>query len=101
MQQWKLLFKAVIALWKARPAMPAEAFADKLAQVEADVERLLNQPIVQPGDVAIQNRLLTKRPHLLAPHYTSRPPSRPTTGRAFDAPDRDHSLALLRQPHRH
>ena len=80
LQQWKLVFKAVNALWKARPAMPAEAFAAERSRIEAAVERLLNQPVVQPGDVAIQNRLRKQWPHLLGCLYE--PAAEPTNNRA-------------------
>lgn len=46
-----------MVLWKARPKMPEEAFAAERARLEATVERLLHQPVVQPGDLAVQNRL--------------------------------------------
>jgi len=80
LQQWKLLLKAVIALWKARPAMPAEAFAEERARIEAAVERLLHQPVTQPGDAAVQNRLLKQWPHLLG--CLDEPQAEPTNNRA-------------------
>lgn len=80
LRQWKLVLKAVIALWKARPGMPVEAFVAERARIKAAVERLLNQPVVQPGDVAIQNRLLKQRPHLLG--CLDEPQVEPTNNRA-------------------
>lgn len=80
LRQWKLVLKAVIALWKARPAMPAEAFAAERARIEAAVERLLNQPVTQPGDVAVQNRLLKQQAHLLG--CLAEPAAEPTNNRA-------------------
>jgi hypothetical protein len=80
LQQWKLVFKAVNALWKTRPALPAEVFAAERARIETAVERLLNQPVVQPGDVAIQKRLLKQGPHLLG--CLHEPAAEPTNNRA-------------------
>ncbi len=78
--QWKWLFKSVTALWKARPAMSKEAFFEESARIEQTVERLLNQPVTQPGDVAVQNRLLKQWPHLLG--CLQEPKAEPTNNRA-------------------
>lgn len=80
LQQWKLLFKAVTALWKARPAMSEEAFAEERARMEATVDRLLNQSVTQAGDIAVQNRLLKQWPHLLG--CLEEPAAEPTNNRA-------------------
>jgi transposase len=80
LQQWKLLFKASIALWKTRPTMPVEAFAEERARLEAAFDRLLHQPVTQPGDVAVQNRLLKQWPHLLG--CLQEPLAEPTNNRA-------------------
>lgn len=80
LDKWKLLFKAVSALWRARPAMPIEAFAAERARIKAAFDRLLNQPVTQPGDVAVQNRLLKQRPHLLG--CLDEPAAEPTNNRA-------------------
>lgn len=80
LQQWKWLFKAVIALWKARPTMPEEAFAAERARLEATVERLLHQPVVQSGDLAVQNRLLKQWAHLTG--CLHEPLAEPTNNRA-------------------
>ena len=80
LQQWKRLFKAVTALWKARLAMSAEAFLEERARIEATVECLLNQSVTQPGDVAVQNRLLKQWPHLLG--CLHEPKAEPTNNRA-------------------
>lgn len=80
LQQWKLLFKAVAALWKARPSMPEEAFAEERARIEATVARLLNQSVTQAGDAAVQNRLLKQGPHLLG--CLEEPAAEPTNNRA-------------------
>ena len=80
LQQWKLLFKAVTALWKARPAMPEAAFVEERARIQATVERLLKQSVSQAGDVAVQNRLLKQWPHLLG--CLEEPAAEPTNNRA-------------------
>lgn len=77
---WKLIFKAVTALWKARPAMSPEAFAEERARIEGAVQQLLDQPVVQPGDVAVQNRLLKQHAHLLG--CLAEPAAEPTNNRA-------------------
>jgi transposase len=80
LQQWKWLFQAVLALWKARPKMPAEAFTAERARIDATVERLLRQPVTQPGDVAVQNRLLKQWAHLTG--CLQQPLAEPTNNRA-------------------
>lgn len=80
LQQWKWLFQAVTALWKARPMMSKEAFIQERARIEQTVERLLSQPVTQPGDVAVQNRLLKQWPHLLG--CLDEPAAEPTNNRA-------------------
>jgi len=80
LQQWKRLFQAVTALWKARPRMSEEAFVQERARIEQTVERLLRQPVTQPGDVAVQNRLLKQGPHLLG--CLHEPAAEPTNNRA-------------------
>lgn len=80
LQLWKLLFKATVALWKAQPTMPVEAFAEERARLEAAFDRLLHQSVTQPGDVAVQNRLLKQWPHL--PGCLQEPLAEPTNNRA-------------------
>lgn len=80
LQQWKLMFKAVTALWKARSAMSEAAFAQERTRIETTVKRLLNQPVTQAGDVAVQNRLLRQGPHLLG--CLAEPAAEPTNNRA-------------------
>lgn len=77
---WKRLFAAVTALWRAQPEMPPAAFLAERARIESAVKRLLDQPLRQPGDVAIQNRLLKQQPHLLGCLYD--PAVEPTNNRA-------------------
>jgi transposase len=80
LRQWKLLFKAVTALWKARPEMSQVGFAQEHARIEATVARLLNQSVTQAGDAAVQNRLLKQWPHLLG--CLEQPAAEPTNNRA-------------------
>jgi len=80
LQQWKWLFKTVTALWKARPKMAETAFALERARIEAWCQRLLDEPVTQPGDAAVQNRLLKQWPHLLGCLYE--PAAEPTNNRA-------------------
>ena len=80
LQQWKRLFQAVTALWKARPTMAETVFAVERARIEAWCARLLAQAVTQPGDAAVQNRLLKQGPHLLGCLYE--PAAEPTNNRA-------------------
>ncbi len=80
LQQWKLLFKTVTALWKARAEMPDRAFTEERTRIEAWRQRLLDQSVTQPGDVAVQNRLLKQWPHLLGCLHD--PAAEPTNNRA-------------------
>jgi transposase len=80
LQQWKWLFQAVTALWKARPMMAETAFALERARIETWCQRLLDEAVTQPGDVAVQNRLLKQWPHLLG--CLDEPAAEPTNNRA-------------------
>jgi transposase len=65
LDDWKWVLKAVLALWKAQPQMSGAAFETERARIQAAVVRLLDRSVAQPGDRAIQNRLLKQRAHLL------------------------------------
>lgn len=65
LDHWKAVLRVVNALWKAQPEMSATIFEAERARIQGVVEQLLNRSVVQPGDQAIQNRLLKQRPHLL------------------------------------
>jgi transposase len=80
LQQWKWLFQAVTALWKARPKMAETAFALERARIETWCQRLLDKAVTQPGDVAVQNRLVKQWPHLLG--CLDEPAAEPTNNRA-------------------
>jgi hypothetical protein len=80
LDQCKGVFTAVLALSKARAKMPAQAFAQERSRVQAAVRRLLDQPVHQPGDLAVQKRLAKQRPHLLT--CLEDPAVEPTNNRA-------------------
>lgn len=80
LRQWKWTFQATIALWHARPVMAEADFAAERARIVRTVDRLLDQSVVQPGDVAVQNRLLKQRGHLL--RCLENPAVEPTNNRA-------------------
>jgi hypothetical protein len=80
LDQWKLLFDAVFALYKAREAMPPEQFVEARARIEAWCDRLVRQTVTQPGDVAVQNRLAKQWAHLLG--CLREPAAEPTNNRA-------------------
>lgn len=76
----KQFFQAVIYLYDLREILPAEDFAAKRAHLEATCRQLLDEPVTQAGDVAVQNRLLKQWPHLLGCLYE--PAAEPTNNRA-------------------
>ena len=80
LSEWKTFFKAVILLYSLRAEVGEELFADKRARMEQWCERLLGQAVGQPGDVAVRNRLLKQRQHLLGCLYE--PAAEPTNNRA-------------------
>ena len=80
LDEWELLFKAVIVLYNVRESLGPEAFEDKCTRMEAWVGRLLAQPLSQTGDAKIQNRLRKQRPHLLG--CLHEPAAEPTNNRA-------------------
>ena len=78
--EWKTFFKAVILLYTLRSEVGEELFGDKRARMEQWCERLLGHAVAQPGDVAVHNRLLKQRRHLLGCLYE--PAAEPTNNRA-------------------
>lgn len=80
LDQWRRLFAAVHAQWKAREALSADRFAELRQRLEDWCARLLHQPVTQPGDVAVQNRLLKQWRHLLG--CLEEPAAEPTNNRA-------------------
>jgi hypothetical protein len=53
------------ALYHERDPYSAEQFAEHRSALSDRIDRLLNHPCTQPGDVAVQNRLLKQQAHLL------------------------------------
>ena len=65
LDNWKKLFGEVIALYHEREQYSAARFAEKKARLTEWADLLLQQPCVQSGDVAVQNRFLKQQAHLL------------------------------------
>ena len=80
LDQWKSLFKAVTMLPKLRGVLGETEFAAKRDHLQKQVDELLDQPVSQPGDVAVRNRLSKQRPHLLG--CLHEPAADPTNNRA-------------------
>jgi transposase len=77
---WKILFHGVIALYNLREYLSEGDFASKRKSMEDWRDRLLNEIVSQPGDVAVRNRLLKQRKYLLGCLYE--PAAEPTNNRA-------------------
>jgi transposase len=77
---WTELFQHVIALYHHRDQCSAEEFAEQRSAMVARVDELLNRPVLQSGDVAVQNRLLKQHAHLLGCLHD--PAAEPTNNRA-------------------
>jgi transposase len=80
LDQWKLLFTMVNALWKHRSTLGEERFAQQRVHLEAWLDRLLEQERTQPGDVAIQQRIGKRRAVVLG--CLDDPAAEPTNNRA-------------------
>jgi hypothetical protein len=80
LNQWKLLFTVVNALWKHRATLGEEEFARQRGHLEAWLDRLLEEPRTQPGDVAIQQRIAKRRAVVLG--CLDDPAAEPTNNRA-------------------
>jgi hypothetical protein len=80
LNEWKLLFTMVNALWKHRAALGEEEFARQRGHLEAWLDRLLAEPRTQPGDVAIQQRIGKRRGVVLG--CLDDPAAEPTNNRA-------------------
>jgi hypothetical protein len=80
LNEWKLLFTMVNALWKHRAALGEEAFLRQRQHLEAWLDRLLAEPRTQPGDVAIQQRIGKRRGVVLG--CLDDPAAEPTNNRA-------------------
>jgi hypothetical protein len=80
LDEWKDLLEQVIALHRERDQYPAESFAEEKTRLSQWVDRLLDHPCTQSGDVAVQNRLLKQQAHLLG--CLEDPAAEPTNNRA-------------------
>ncbi len=80
LDEWKLLFTMVNALWKHRAALGEPEFARQRGHLEAWLDRLLTEPRTQPGDVAIRQRIGKRRGVVLG--CLDDPAAEPTNNRA-------------------
>lgn len=80
LDQWKLLFTMVIALWKHRATLGEEEFARQRGHLEQWLDRLLAEERVQSGDLAIQGRIGKRRGVVLG--CLDEPAAEPTNNRA-------------------
>ena len=75
LKQWTHLFAVVRAIWKHGARLPCEP-----ERLREWADRLLETAVVQPGDVAVRNRLAKQREHLLG--CLDEPAAEPTNNRA-------------------
>lgn len=80
LDEWKLLFTMVNALWKHRESLGEGEFARQRGSLESWLERMLAEPRTQPGDVAIQQRIGKRRAVVLG--CLDDPAAEPTNNRA-------------------
>lgn len=80
LDEWKLLFTMVNALWKHRVTLGEAEFLWQRGHLEAWLDRLLAEPRTQPGDVAIQQRIGKRRGVVLG--CLDDPAAEPTNNRA-------------------
>ncbi len=80
LNEWKLLFTMVNALWKHRADLGEEEFVRQRGHLEAWLDRLLAEERTQPGDVAIQQRIGKRRGVVLG--CLDDPAAEPTNNRA-------------------
>jgi hypothetical protein len=80
LNQWKLLFTMVNALWKHRANLGEPEFARQRRHLEAWLDRLLAEPRSQPGDEAIRKRIDKRRGVVLG--CLDDPAAEPTNNRA-------------------
>lgn len=80
LNEWKLLFVMVNALWKHRVTLGEEDFIRQRSHLEAWLDRLLAEPRSQPGDVSIQKRIGKRRGVVLGCLYDLA--AEPTNNRA-------------------
>ncbi len=80
LNEWKLLFTMVNALWKHRRDLGDEEFVRQRGHLEAWLDRLLAEQRTQPGDVAIRQRIGKRRGVVLG--CLDDPAAEPTNHRA-------------------
>jgi hypothetical protein len=80
LDEWKLLFTMVNALWKYRAGLGEEEFVRQRGHLEAWLDRLLAEERTQPGDVAIRQRIGKRRGVVLG--CLDDPAAEPTNNRA-------------------
>jgi transposase len=80
LNEWKLFFQTVIAIWRAQPEMDEKEFALRRGGVEVWLDRLLAEERSQPGDVAIRKRIGKRREWILT--CLHEPAAEPTNNRA-------------------
>jgi hypothetical protein len=80
LNEWKLLFTMVNALWKHRAALGEAEFLQQRGHLEAWLDRLLAEPRAQPGDEAIRHRIGKRRGVVLG--CLDDPAAEPTNNRA-------------------
>jgi hypothetical protein len=80
LDEWKLLFTMVNAVWKHRAGLGEAEFARQRGHLEAWLDRLLAEPRGQPGDEAIRQRIGKRRGVVLG--CLDDPAAEPTNNRA-------------------
>lgn len=80
LNEWKLLFTMVNALWKHRVTLGEGEFARQRVGLESWLDRLVAEPRTQPGDRAIQQRIGKRRGVVLG--CLDDPAAEPTNNRA-------------------
>jgi hypothetical protein len=80
LNEWKLLFTMVNALWKHRAGLGEAEFARQRGHLGGWLDRLLVEERTQPGDVAIQQRIGKRRGVVLG--CLDDPAAEPTNNRA-------------------
>jgi transposase len=80
LDDWKVLFQAVIGIWRANPSMDRATSLECRRHLEEWLDRLLIAPRTQPGDVAIQKRIGKRRDDILG--CLDEPAAEPTNNRA-------------------
>ena len=89
LDQGKLFFPTVLGIWRARPHLSGEEFAERRGHLEAWLDRLWAAERTRPGDVAIRDRIGRRRASILVCLYE--PAAEPTNTRA----ERDLRPAVL------